>query len=166
MPSTETFRVPRRRSHVPVARQRVRETLADWGVTGEPAESVLLLASELVTNAVLHCRVSHAQVRVALSLDGPELVLEVSDPDRDRLPRLHDPDLDEEGGRGLALVAALSDAWGCRQGPYTKCVWARFTLPRTGTAGGAPPDPESTVSRRKEPPRRAVVPGGGPVPGE
>ncbi|MFF0790767.1 ATP-binding protein [Streptomyces spiralis] len=128
MPSTATFRIPKHRRHVPTARQRLRKVLADWGMTDELADSVTLSASELVTNAVLHCQVTYARVEVTLILSGPELVLEVSDPDRDRLPRLHDFDLDEEGGRGLALVAALSDAWGCRQEPYAKCVWARFTL--------------------------------------
>ncbi|MFC4327535.1 ATP-binding protein [Streptomyces andamanensis] len=128
MPSTETFRIPKHRRHVPAARQRTAKALADWGITGELADSVALLTSELVTNAVLHCRVTYAQVRVTLTLNGPDLLLEVSDPDRDRLPRLHDAAPDEEGGRGLALVTALADAWGCRQEPYTKCVWAQFTL--------------------------------------
>ncbi|GGP49025.1 ATP-binding protein [Streptomyces calvus] len=131
MPATATFRIPKHRRHVPTARQQVRKVLADWGVTGEPGDTVALLATELVTNAVTHCRVSFAQVRVTLTLSGAELVLEVADPDRDRLPRLHDPGPDEEGGRGLALVQALADDWGHRQEPYAKCVWARFTLTET-----------------------------------
>ncbi|MEU6476198.1 ATP-binding protein [Streptomyces sp. NPDC047017] len=139
MPSTETFRTPKHRRHVPAARQRVRAALAGWGVTDELADSVTLLVSELVTNAVLHCRLSCAQVRVTLILDGPELVLEVSDPDRDRLPQPHHSTPDEEGGRGLALVAALSDAWGWRQEPYTKCVWARFRLAESAEESRAVP---------------------------
>ncbi|AXL90134.1 ATP-binding protein [Streptomyces sp. CB09001] len=139
MPATESFLVPKHRRHVPTARQRLRKALAGWGVADELTDAVVLLASELVTNAVLHCRTSYAQVGVTLTLDGPELVLEVSDPDRDRLPRPHDSGPDEEGGRGLALVSALSDDWGCRQGPYTKCVWARFTLAgRCDVAPAAP----------------------------
>ncbi|GAA3302119.1 ATP-binding protein [Streptomyces cinereospinus] len=128
MPAIETFRIPKHRRHVATARQRLHKALADWGVADQLADAVLLLASELVPNAVLHCRVTYALVGVTLTLDGPELTLEVSDPDRDRLPRLQDSGPDEEGGRGLTLVSALSDAWGCRQDPYTKCVWARFTL--------------------------------------
>ncbi|MET8559203.1 ATP-binding protein [Streptomyces flaveolus] len=128
MLATETFRIPTRSQHVPTARHYVRKALADWGITDELAERALLSANELVTNAVTHCLVSSARVRVTLVLSGGELVLEVSDPDRDRLPRLRDPGPDEEGGRGLALVEALADAWGHRQGPYTKTVWARFTL--------------------------------------
>lgn len=102
--------------------------LADWGVTDELTDAVALLATELVTNAVTHCRVSCARVAVTLALDAPELTLEVRDPDRDRLPEPHDSTPEEEGGRGLVLVAALADAWGCRPEPYAKCVWARFTV--------------------------------------
>jgi anti-sigma regulatory factor (Ser/Thr protein kinase) len=134
MSATETFRIPQHRRHVPTARRQVRKALANWGVTDQLSDSVTLLANELVTNAVTHCRVSYAQVEVKLSLHEAQLALEVSDPDRDRLPRLHDSAPDEEGGRGLALVAALADAWGCRQGPYTKCVWALFTLGETESA--------------------------------
>ncbi|MFF8032564.1 MULTISPECIES: ATP-binding protein [unclassified Streptomyces] len=133
MPATETFRIPKHRRHVATARQHVRKALADWGVTDQLADAVTLLANELVTNAVTHCRISFAQVEVTLTLCEPELVLEVTDPDRNRLPRLHDSAPDEEGGRGLALVEALADAWGHRQEPYAKCVWARFTLARAET---------------------------------
>ncbi|MDI6518754.1 ATP-binding protein [Streptomyces coelicoflavus] len=139
MPATESFLVPKHRRHVPTARQRLRKALAGWGVADELTDAVVLLASELVTNAVLHCRTSYAQVGVTLTLDGPNLVLEVSDPDRHRLPRPHDSGPEEEGGRGLALVSALSDDWGWRQDPYTKCVWARFTLAgRRDVAPAAP----------------------------
>lgn len=126
MPASETFRIPKRKRHVAVARQQVRQVLTGWGITGDHAEVVTLLANELVTNAVTHCRVSHAQVRVILAVDGTEVLLEVSDPDRDRLPRVHDSGPGEEGGRGLPLVAALADSWGCRQEAYAKCVWARW----------------------------------------
>lgn len=138
MPVTKSFRIPKHRSHVPAARHRVRKALADWGVTDERADAVTLLANELVTNAVTHCRVSYALVEVTLTLQETELVLEVVDPDRDRLPLLHDSGPDEEGGRGLALVAELADAWGHRQEPYAKCVWARFTLVRQPGRAHAP----------------------------
>lgn len=138
MPETATFRIPKRRQHVSTARQRIRKALADWGITDELADAVTLSANELVTNAVAHCRTSYAEVEVTLTVDGPELLLEVSDPDRDRLPRPHDSGPDEECGRGLALVAALADAWGHRQETYGKCVWARFTLAARLEAAHAP----------------------------
>ncbi|MDH6628918.1 anti-sigma regulatory factor (Ser/Thr protein kinase) [Streptomyces sp. LBL] len=129
MSATETFRIPKHRRHVPTARQQVRKALADWGITDELADDVTLSANELLTNAVTHCRVSCAQVRVTIALRGPYLLLEVHDPDRDRLPELRDSGPDGEGGRGLALVGRLAHGWGHTRQRHTKCVWARFMLP-------------------------------------
>ncbi|MFE4665331.1 ATP-binding protein [Streptomyces sp. NPDC056716] len=140
MPEPEIFRIPKRRQHVPAARHRIRKVLANWGITGEVADAITLSANELITNAVAHCRVGHAQVRITLTLQGAELLLEVADPDRDRLPQPHDSDPDEEHGRGLTLVAGLADAWGHRTEPYTKCVWARFTVTEKLEAAHAPAD--------------------------
>ncbi|MFC9430409.1 ATP-binding protein [Streptomyces sp. NPDC056987] len=127
-PLRDTFRIPKRKKHVPAARARVRETLEKWGLE-QLAPEVELAASELVTNAVRHCRVSFAEVEVTVHVDWGDLVLEVADPDRARLPQIREgrPE-DEEGGRGLLLVAALAEEWGCRELAYGKCVWARFTL--------------------------------------
>ncbi|KPI28845.1 putative anti-sigma regulatory factor, serine/threonine protein kinase [Actinobacteria bacterium OK074] len=127
MPTT-TFHIPKNRRHVSAARQRIRKTLADWGVDGELADSVAVSANELVTNAVAHCRVTLARIEVTLRADDTDLVLEVSDPDRDRLPHLRTAGPEDEGGRGLVLVTRLADEWGHRQQPYAKCVWARFSL--------------------------------------
>ncbi|MEW2570791.1 ATP-binding protein [Streptomyces sp. NPDC047070] len=129
MPVTETFHIPRHTRHVPTARQRIRKALADWGITDELADDITLSANELVTNAVTHCRVSHAQVRVTLALQGAHLLLEVHDPDRDRVPRAREHGPDAEDGRGLALVGQLAHSWGHTRHPHTKSVWARFTLP-------------------------------------
>ncbi|WP_329067152.1 ATP-binding protein [Streptomyces sp. NBC_01429] len=130
-PLRATFRIPKRKKHVPAVRARVRETLAAWGLE-RLVPDVELVSSELVTNAVVHCRVSFAEVEVTLHVDWGELVLEVSDPDRARLPQLgqYCPEGDEEGGRGLLLVAALSESWGCRELKFGKCVWARFRADR------------------------------------
>ncbi|WP_314415120.1 ATP-binding protein [Streptomyces kroppenstedtii] len=129
MPVTATFLIPSHRSHVPTARQRVRKTLADWGITGELADDITLSANELVTNAVIHCWVSDAQVRVTLALQGAHLLLEVHDPDRDRIPRAREHGPDTKDGRGLALVGQLAHSWGHTRQPHTKSVWARFALP-------------------------------------
>jgi anti-sigma regulatory factor (Ser/Thr protein kinase) len=125
----DAFRVPKCEKQVPTARARVRKTLADWGVTGTLADDVALSATELITNAVRHCRVTAAQIEVALSIQDEYLVLEVSDPDKDKLPCLSiSADPRETGGRGLVLVAEVSDAWGHRQCEYVKFVWARFLI--------------------------------------
>ncbi|MFJ1649075.1 ATP-binding protein [Streptomyces sp. NPDC088258] len=135
-PFRAAFRIPKRKKHVPAVRAQVRETLIKWGLE-QIASDVELVTSELVTNAVIHCRVSFAEVEVTVHVDWDELVLEVSDPDRARLPQPGErrPEDDEEGGRGLLLVAALSDSWGCRELTYGKCVWARFRADRDTVEG-------------------------------
>ncbi|WP_030747883.1 ATP-binding protein [Streptomyces sp. NRRL F-5135] len=125
----DTFRIPKRKAQVPAARARVRGVLEKWGFNCI-ASDVELVACELVTNAVVHCRVPLAEIQVAVHLDGGAVVLEISDPDGERLPLVRmacSPD-EVEGGRGLLLVAALSDSWGCRKLEYGKCVWARFAV--------------------------------------
>jgi serine phosphatase RsbU (regulator of sigma subunit)/anti-sigma regulatory factor (Ser/Thr protein kinase) len=89
-------------------------------------EDTILLATELVTNAVRH---GHGDITVRL-WPGPEVVrVEVSDAN----PRRPEPgglDLDAEDGRGLLIVGALSSRWGTA--PLTdgagKTVW--FELDR------------------------------------
>ncbi|MEV5882675.1 ATP-binding protein [Streptomyces sp. NPDC052020] len=54
-------RIPTRRQHVPAARHYVRKALADRGITDDLADRAVLSANELVTNAVSHCRISHAR---------------------------------------------------------------------------------------------------------
>jgi anti-sigma regulatory factor (Ser/Thr protein kinase) len=127
-PLRTTFRIPKRKKHVPAVRARVRETLEKWGLE-QLAPDVELVASELVGNAVVHCRITLAEIEISVHLHGGSLVLEISDPDREQLPvpRLGAAEA-EEGGRGLLLVAALADSWGCRELEFGKCVWARFTV--------------------------------------
>lgn len=132
-PRRDSFRIPKRRSHVPEARAEVRRILKDWAVGGELADDIATVATELVSNAVRHCRVTLAEIEVAVSIRGCGLLVEVSDPDRDRLPaaRLAGDSADcpeGDGGRGLILVGALSERWGHDVRPFTKCVWAYFVL--------------------------------------
>jgi anti-anti-sigma factor len=79
-----------------------------------------LLASELVTNALLH---ANTDVRVRLALRGERLHLGVHD-GGSRLLRLVGGDPDAEAGRGLLLVERLARAWGVYRPPEGgKVVW-------------------------------------------
>jgi len=124
----DTFRVPKRKRHVPSARTRVRKALADWGVDADLADDVTLSADELLSNAIRHCRVTFALIEISISVRDGVLLLEVTDPDGDKLPQLRAPGSDEEGGRGLYLVAQLADEWGHSHRQHAKCVWARFRI--------------------------------------
>ncbi|MBE4735218.1 MULTISPECIES: ATP-binding protein [Streptomyces] len=128
-PRSDSFRIPKRQRHVPEARAHVRRILKDWAIDGELAHDVATVATELVTNAVRHCRVTLAEVEVVVSVRGCGVLVEVSDPDKEKVPAPRGGDAEQDGGRGLVLVAALSERWGHEARPFTKCVWAYFVVP-------------------------------------
>ncbi|WP_234022187.1 ATP-binding protein [Streptomyces ipomoeae] len=99
-PRRDSFRIPKRRRHVPEARAAVRRILKDWALDGELADDIATVATELVTNAVRHCRVALAEVEVVVSIRGCGLLLEVSDPDKGRLPVPHTEGEPEGDGGG------------------------------------------------------------------
>jgi anti-sigma regulatory factor (Ser/Thr protein kinase) len=90
---------------VQAARRFASTALHSWEL--DPGDVVLLL-SELATNAVLHAR---SRFRVTMALLGARLRVEVWDASP-RLPYFSVVPPDASGGRGLALVQALSGAWG------------------------------------------------------
>ena len=106
------------------ARRAAQDVLDRWQVPEETAADVVLVISELVTNALNHAlpavclhmtRLSCGTVRVEVTDGGPCGV---------RLQR--DPG---DGGRGLALVQALAQAHGRHAGPDGTLAWAEFTGP-------------------------------------
>jgi anti-sigma regulatory factor (Ser/Thr protein kinase) len=123
---------------VPCARQRTRMLLLEWGLPalGDSAE---LVVSELVTNAVrAAARLPDPLVRLWLMPDPArdQVLVQVWDGDA-QLPVPRQSGLDEEGGRGLVLVGALSADWGvwsCADG--SKVIWA--VIAGTGGPPGLP----------------------------
>ena len=105
---------------VPLARSWSEGWLRESGASEDLRETVLLVLSELVTNAV---RQSDVPVRITLTADETSVRVEVFD-GNPRLPRLADLDADAPGGRGLFLVDTLSDGWGVREEREGKTVWA------------------------------------------
>ncbi|MFJ9538673.1 ATP-binding protein [Streptomyces sp. NPDC101225] len=123
---------PRDRRSVAVARDLTRITLADWGLTRR-GDDVLLCVSELATNALLHGVPPNRCLRLCLTLTTDEVLrVEVHDSGSGEV-LVPEPLLDAEGGRGLCLVRALSDAWGVREREPGKVVWCEFRL------GASPP---------------------------
>ncbi|WP_406196346.1 ATP-binding protein [Kitasatospora sp. NBC_01560] len=114
---------------VRTARHQVRRQLAGWGWEGERVDDLVLIVSELVTNAVVHACQGHGEVRLYLQEFGGDCRLEVWDsrfdlPLRERRPRRFN-----EGGRGIELVRRLSFDFGVitRRGAG-KRVWVRVLL--------------------------------------
>ncbi|GAB3690221.1 ATP-binding protein [Angustibacter aerolatus] len=113
---------------------RVRHLVADalhvWGVTSDDTDVVVLLTSELVTNAI---RYGSPPVVVHVDLDAPALVVAVDDGDVDRavaarVQPVDDVPWDAGGGRGLQLVESLSDRWGVLARRQGKRVWFELHL--------------------------------------
>ncbi|WP_445025889.1 ATP-binding protein [Streptomyces sp. SAS_270] len=112
------------------ARAEVRRQLEGWGLS-EQSDTVELLVSELVTNALLH---TASRFRLTLTAAHGVLRCEVADSCR-RSPRVFGTGVteDRENGRGMFLVDALARRWGCHQDGSGKTVW--FELGTCGTDG-------------------------------
>ena len=108
------------------ARGQVRATVLTWDVPVDVSVAVLL-ASELVTNAIRH--EEGETVTLVIALAGGQLRVEVHGTSRCMPVPVAGP-VDAETGRGLMLVAGLSDEWGFYRTPMGKAVY--FTL--TGQA--------------------------------
>jgi len=104
------------------ARRFVAESLRSAAVTVD--DTVPVAVSELVTNSVLH---AVSTTRVVVMVDERLVRVEVHDSDP-TLPTPCDPGPDTVAGRGLMLVAALTDRWGSNRADDGKVVW--FELDR------------------------------------
>jgi two-component sensor histidine kinase len=105
-----------------VGRRFVARTLRDWHVDESRIEPVMLVANELVANAIVHARSAPV---LSLSESGADLLLRVSD-ESHTLPIPQAPTTNESGGRGLLLVDALADRWGIDARADGKSVWVAF----------------------------------------
>jgi anti-sigma regulatory factor (Ser/Thr protein kinase) len=132
---------------VPCARLHARQLVWEWGLNGLAANTELLV-SELVTNAVKTTAGNNDQAAICLQLSGDNtrVLIEVWDADP-QPPALKDlgedgtptPDPQEEGGRGLFLVSALSThwAWYLTEKPTGKVVWCELSA--------EPPEPSKSA---------------------
>ncbi|MFE4496099.1 ATP-binding protein [Streptomyces niveus] len=113
---------------VGVAREHVRETLANWSLPQPCVAAAVQIVSELVTNGVQH-GVAQGTVSLDLDLNGGILTVTVTNEvERDQKAltvRADTIDDDAEGGRGLLLVAAYAHNWDHdRPRPDRVSVWA------------------------------------------
>ncbi|MGW5197569.1 SpoIIE family protein phosphatase [Streptomyces spiralis] len=117
---TSTWRLPARDDAPARARAQVSALLRQWRTRDDTRDNVLLLVSELVTNAV---RFATGPITVRLIRAGQGLLCEVGDTGNGR-PRVSRGDLLDDGGRGLHIVHRLTTRWGVRWTDTGKVVWA------------------------------------------
>jgi anti-sigma regulatory factor (Ser/Thr protein kinase) len=122
-----TRRFPRDIPEIPRSRRFVADVLRSNGASA--SEAVLLVASELVTNAVQH---GTGEVELRIDLDGADLRLEVLDDGHAAVDVLSgNPSAMAVGGRGLHLVRAVSQRWGAGFDPTGRTlVWAELSAAR------------------------------------
>ena len=136
---------------VVAARRVVLDAISSWNLPERVADDAALVVSELATNAVLHAR---TVFDVSVSRLGSGLRVSVADTD----PTLPSPSINRPEellavrsmtGRGLALVAATCDRWGCDAVAGGKVVWAEVGTGRRRVEASPPPAfPPSPVPPR------------------
>lgn len=104
-------------------RQNATEQLSVWGLE-DSAFVTELVVSELVTNAI---RYGEPPIQLRLIHDHRSLICEVSDASSTS-PHLRRARMFDEGGRGLLLVAQLTQRWGTRHARQGKTIWAEQDL--------------------------------------
>ncbi|MEU9450164.1 ATP-binding protein [Streptomyces sp. NPDC048277] len=111
------------------ARRSVGDLLASWDVPEEARDNAVLVTSELVTNAIVHSAGRRIVCRVHAGAD--RIRIEVEDQDGGfTLPAPRQARPDEQNGRGLFLVDALSLDWGVTvapERPSVRVVWAELS---------------------------------------
>ncbi|MDC7340373.1 SpoIIE family protein phosphatase [Streptomyces lydicus] len=105
------------------ARELATRQLREWGLE-ELTYTTELAVSELVTNAIRH---ASGPLHLRLLRDRT-LLTEVSDTGHTS-PHLRHAASDDEGGRGLFIVAQLVQRWGTRYTPYGKTIWTEQAFP-------------------------------------
>ncbi|MEV7417392.1 SpoIIE family protein phosphatase [Streptomyces sp. NPDC089919] len=115
--------VPADPEYVAQARRQATDQLTAWGLD-DAAFVTELLVSELVTNAI---RYGAPPIELRLIHDKDTLICEVSDANS-TAPRMRRARTFDEGGRGLLLVAQLTQRWGTRPAAVGKTIWAEQSL--------------------------------------
>ncbi|WP_443047987.1 SpoIIE family protein phosphatase [Streptomyces sp. H39-S7] len=120
---------------VMVGRARAAATgqLGEWGLD-DVSFTTELIVSELVTNAI---RYADGPIQLRLIRDQ-SLICEVSDSGHTS-PHMRHAASDDEGGRGLFLIAQMTEHWGTRYTPTGKTIWAEQDLPPADSASQADP---------------------------
>ncbi|GCD96981.1 SpoIIE family protein phosphatase [Embleya hyalina] len=130
-----SWEVPAEPEVVARVRAEAARQLTEWDLE-DAVFGTELVVSELVTNAIRH---GEAPIRLRLIRDRT-LICEVSD-GSNTVPHLRRARTFDEGGRGLLLVAQLSQRWGTRQSPIGKTIWCEQALPVGHDAARGPRAP-------------------------
>jgi anti-sigma regulatory factor (Ser/Thr protein kinase) len=119
------------------ARRALSADLRAAGVFDHAVADAVLVVSELVSNAILHAYPLPGELlKVAWAMDDGWLEVAVSDGGSATVPHAGHPTSASVGGRGLAIVAHISQTWGVRTDEVGLTVWAVLPAPGQDGVGG------------------------------
>ncbi|MGI8681123.1 MAG: ATP-binding protein [Mycobacteriales bacterium] len=118
-------------------RRFVRDVLVSCALA-DLVDTAVLLASELITNAVLHGR---SEVELAVEIAQGEVTVSAADLNS-RMPVMQSTDEFALDGRGLAIINLMASQWGVTATEDGKVVWFRLDLPE--------PEPAQLADLRRE----------------
>lgn len=127
-----------------LSRQFVARTLSGWAAD-EVIDEAVLLASELVTNAVVHAGTDVAVTCLLLS-EGVQVEVTDHHPVRPLPSPPAEVPESSEGGRGLQLVSQIAQAWGVDYAAGSKRTWFRLPLSPGRAAAFSSGSPTSIVT--------------------
>jgi anti-sigma regulatory factor (Ser/Thr protein kinase) len=122
------FSLPHAPGAVSSIRRRIRTVLTDWNLAADVADDVLLVVSELATNAIVHA-LPPATLRLSRRQAGSQEAVRVEVTDMgpatptDPPPCTIDPD---EHGRGLTIVTTLAARCGVQVHSRGTSRWAEL----------------------------------------
>ncbi|MFJ8437496.1 ATP-binding protein [Kitasatospora griseola] len=150
-------KVKDRLASVRAVRHRARNVLVSWSLDADDLDDVLYVVDELAANAARHSPPGMHHVSLDLSPDGDSLVVTVHDLSRAMpyIPAGAEDNPVAESGRGLLLVAELSESWGAAPTTGGKKVWAEMRLKVPVSSPHRPCRTDQPVSARVL--RRAAV---------
>jgi anti-sigma regulatory factor (Ser/Thr protein kinase) len=124
-----TVALPFSASAVRAARSRLAETLLGAQVPQPQIDDARIVLSELMSNAIMHARpLPSAGLEVSWQVDAQAITVSVTDGGGPTLPASSEAALLALGGRGLAIVQALSADWGVEGDESTTTVHASIAL--------------------------------------
>lgn len=132
---SERVRLPPEPASARAARHFTRDAMRRWGCGEDESDTVLLLLSEVVSNAILHAR---TELEVSVAVRPRRVRVEVVDGDTGPIRRRTSTE-DAQSGRGTELVEALAEAWGTDRLTSGKRVWFEVASPGMDDVSGSVP---------------------------
>lgn len=149
MSSSSTVLLPYTLSSVSVARRCIASDLHEDGVFPALIDDVVLVVSELLSNALRHAHpLPSGKIKVSWRrIDDRSIEVAVSDGGSATQPRAGRPGLSSLGGRGLGIVEFIAARWGVRHEEEATTVWAVLPYASSSSNGTTAAEPEIAVLR-------------------